>query len=191
MIKPLALMTEEIVENNTRLGWYGDADRPVATFPEAMALLHSEVSEALEVWRVWGTQDGTYHDVDLGAGSMQGGPPKPQGVGSEFADILIRLLDDVHLFGQLDGLEKALDRAGYLAISDSFPDNMNTLHNLICMADLSFEDTLTRTLEDRFASILVFLRQLCEQYGVDLETEYERKMAFNRTRPYRHGNKRI
>ena len=53
--KTLAQMTAEIVENNTAKGWYENC----ATFPEAMALLHSEVSEALEAWRHWGLKDVT------------------------------------------------------------------------------------------------------------------------------------
>lgn len=48
------------------------------SFGEAMALLHSEVSEAFEAYRSHGME---------------------KGVGSEFADILIRLLDDCALFG--------------------------------------------------------------------------------------------
>lgn len=115
--KSLAQMQAEIVEVNKALGWH---DKNV-TFPEAMAMLHSEVSEALEAWRVNDTDDATqYCGIDTCTL-----PHKPEGVGSEFADVLIRLLDD------------------------------------------------------------------CALYGVDLAAEYERKLAYNRTRPYRHGGKRI
>jgi NTP pyrophosphatase (non-canonical NTP hydrolase) len=106
--KSLAQMTGEILDLCHAKGWY---DQPVS-FGEAIALLHSEVSEALEAWRRWGTGDATSTDG------------KPEGVGSEFADVFIRLLD------------------------------------------------------------------YCSRFDVDLEAEYERKMAYNRTRPYRHGNRR-
>jgi NTP pyrophosphatase (non-canonical NTP hydrolase) len=112
-------MQHEIWLVNTEKGWY-DEDVPFFT---AMALLHSEVSEAVEAYRNWGTADATSKVIDQG----EHGPdalPKPEGVGSEFADILIRLLDD------------------------------------------------------------------CERWGIDLAAEYERKIAFNRTREYRHGGKR-
>lgn len=89
------------------------------TFGEAMALLHSEVSEALEAYRAHGLES---WDAPCTFGQKI---PKPEGAGSEFADILIRLLDD------------------------------------------------------------------CALFGIDLEAEYERKMAYNRTRPYRHGGKRL
>lgn len=84
--KTLAAMTQEVLEWCQSKGWY---DKPVS-FGEAMALLHSEVSEALEAWRIWGTDDGT-----AGSAITPGGDPgaKPEGVGSEFADLLIRLLD--------------------------------------------------------------------------------------------------
>lgn len=75
--------------------------------------IHSEVSEALEAYRIRGVEG--YTDPD----------GKPDDVGSEFADVLIRLLD------------------------------------------------------------------ASAAYGIDLEAEYERKMAYNEKRPWRHGGKRL
>ena len=111
-MKSLKEMQEEVLAVNLEKGWRGP-DVHVASFGEAMALLHSEVSEALEAWREIGMTERTREDG------------KPDDVGSEFADVLIRLLD------------------------------------------------------------------YCELFGVDLEAEYERKIAFNRTRPFRHGGKAV
>ena len=111
-MKSLKEMQAEVLAVNLEKGWRGPDVKEVS-FGEAMALLHSEVSEALEAYRSHGTEDFT----------REGG--KPEGVGSEFADVLIRLLDD------------------------------------------------------------------CDMFGIDLEAEYERKIAFNRTRPYRHGGKAL
>jgi NTP pyrophosphatase (non-canonical NTP hydrolase) len=184
--KTLAQMTAEIVENNTAKGWY----EKCATFPEAMAMLHSEVSEALEAWRSYGLQDATKTPWSFIDQPGEVHPPKPEGVGSEFADILIRLLDDAWLFGKID-LEKAAG-PGRFGVSDSFPDNMNTLHMLISRASVAQEfEWDAGDIAREFGGILVFLRQLSEKYGIDLPAEYERKMAWNRTRPYRHGGKRI
>jgi hypothetical protein len=192
--KTLADKTAEIVENNTRLGWYVNC----ATFPEAMALLHSEVSEAVEAWRRWGLKDFT--DSRSEQDELDGVLPKPEGVGSEFADVLIRLLDDAWLFGKLD-LDEALAAChGRFGIDESFMVNMNTLHVMIAKASMAHgsndweDEEGTRggwTWRKQFTAILVFLRQLSEHYGIDLEAEYERKAAYNRTRPYRHGGKSI
>jgi NTP pyrophosphatase (non-canonical NTP hydrolase) len=116
-VKSLQAMADEVYEIECLLGWQPNDNR----FGESMALLHSEVSEALEAYRQWGFEDTTRRIV-LATGQEV---PKPDGVGSELADVLIRLLSSAR------------------------------------------------------------------QYGIDLEAEYERKCAYNRTRTYRHGGKRL
>lgn len=119
MSKTLAEMKAEVNEYCQAKGW---RKHPLS-FGDKIALLHSEVSEALEAYRNWGLEDAT--GIDEAGFVVKTSPPKPEGVGSEFADVLIRLLDD------------------------------------------------------------------CAYFGIDLEAEYERKMAFNRSRPYRHGGKAL
>jgi NTP pyrophosphatase (non-canonical NTP hydrolase) len=99
-----------------RKGWEPDKAR---TFGDDIALLHSEVSEALEAYRMWKLDDATQPD------ELDSRMPKPEGVGSELADVLVRLL------------------------------------------------------------------HTCARYGIDLHAEYERKMAYNETRAYRHGGKAL
>jgi NTP pyrophosphatase (non-canonical NTP hydrolase) len=116
--KSFAQMQSEIREVNVANGWYDGAERP---FGDDVSLLHSEVSEMYEAFRQWGLDDATVQESARGTGQ----PPKPEGVGSEAADVLIRLLDT------------------------------------------------------------------CDRHGIDLGAEYERKLAHNRTRGYRHGGKRV
>lgn len=98
----LADMTAEVAAWTVRKGWRGD-DATARTFGDDVALLHSEISEALEAYRTWGTDRGVVRHV-LGASGDEThffvrdpddgyDDLKPEGVPSEFADLLIRLLD--------------------------------------------------------------------------------------------------
>lgn len=129
MSKSLKEMQDEVYAINRANGWYDDD----VTFGERIALLHSEVSEALEEWRVRGF--GRYYKVDdklfeasdplVGEWKKENTSLKPISVQSEIADVFIRLLD------------------------------------------------------------------FCYCYGIDLEAEYEEKLAYNATRDYRHGGRKI
>lgn len=112
----LTTMQAQVLECNKNNGWF-ESDRSVL---EGHMLLITEVAEASEAYRDHGLKDATKVPED----HRYGDPVKPEGVGSEYADILIRLLDQV------------------------------------------------------------------ERDGVDLVYEFHRKMAYNRTRGYKHGGKR-
>jgi hypothetical protein len=128
------------------------------------------------------------HVVRIGE-EVGDGERGPEGVGSEFADIFIRMLDDsVRYHFDLDGSLEP-DREVY-ALDDEFLVNINALHGLIARVtaatEVCYEDA-----EEAFAGVLSFLRQMCVRYGIDLMAEYERKMAYNRTREHRHGGRRF
>ena len=107
--KSLYIMLAEVRANNSAKGWRQNT----RTFGDHIALLHSEVTEALEAYRIHKMAPYTSPDG------------KPNDVYSEIADLFIRTLD------------------------------------------------------------------FCDMYGIDLQAEYERKMAYNRTRDFRHGGKAL
>lgn len=83
----------EIREINEANGWF-EGER---SFGDDIALLHSEVSEMYEAYREWEFEDATAQAVASITGEVA--LPKPEGVGSECADVLVRLLDTCERHG--------------------------------------------------------------------------------------------
>ena len=106
MSMTIKTLIEESNQTAKAKGWWEDPDRNIG---EILALIHSEVSEALEVYRLKGKD------------SLKG---KPEGFSVELADVIIRIAD------------------------------------------------------------------LCGEFGLDLENALTTKLSYNKSRPYRHGNKK-
>lgn len=92
-------LAADIYANAVAHGWWMKENKPlnaVTRIPECLALIHSEVSEALEAYR---ESDGTLEQItalqttSTTLSVQRGAPPKPVGFASELADVIIRVLD--------------------------------------------------------------------------------------------------
>ena len=93
---PLNQLAEEIHRTAVAKGWW-EEDR---NFGEVLALMHSELSEALEEWRDGRTR--TYFNmaggqVELGVWGSSG--EKPEGLPVELVDCVIRIFDFMYEAG--------------------------------------------------------------------------------------------
>ncbi|NUS01896.1 MAG: hypothetical protein HOV97_04955 [Nonomuraea sp.] len=175
--KLLSLMTAEVYEVNQANGWFDDNRE----FDDDVALLHSEVSEMFEAYRDHGYEDVTAQGCP--SQDFEGHLCKPQGFGSECADVLIRLLDTSFRQGMTflwDTLAEVGDYENFDPYR-SIGGHISRLHALI--ARIQPGTSLNPT--------LAYLVTWCRNLGIDLQGEYDRKLAFNATRGHKHGGKRI
>lgn len=55
--------------------------------------------------------------------------------------------------------------------------------------DIAFVEYIKDTFEDELADTVIRIFDLCEGFGIDLETHIRLKLEYNKTRPYKHGKK--
>jgi NTP pyrophosphatase (non-canonical NTP hydrolase) len=169
----LNVIQAEIEEVSRAHGWYEEA-RP---WTADISLLASEVSEMLEAYRDFGLVDATAPmEVDCKL-------KKPEGVGSEAADVIIRLLDTCGRYN----IQGDAVRPNETIHGEKFEDFTEVTFLLHC-AVVGFATAETQE-GNVWAAQAVYglLLEAAEQYGFDLEKEIIRKIAYNRTRPYKHG----
>ena len=162
-------------------GWW-DEER---TFGELIALVHSELSEALEAYRQYGDmlpRLRRFHQIDgwsTGLADEHGG--QPVGVPSELADVVIRIVDMAEYY------EGTLTAEGGTPEQASVGDWIALAHYWLSQA----YGEVPRYRATNLNNCLVVVYRMIEHYGIDLDAAIEAKMEYNRTRSYRHGGKAL
>jgi hypothetical protein len=201
----LADMTVEIRANNISKGHRpADGGPGTNTWGDYIALLHSEVSEALEAYRDHRLADTTVDHYDrihgfCAHGELRGGCSiaplsKPEGVGSELADVLIRFLDMCDVFGltpfDMDCGLADVESVDPPARIESFGDLLAWLHGLIA-AMIPPELEKEREFSVALPAFLRGLVTVAEIHRIDLTAEYTRKIAYDKTRAFQHGGRTL
>lgn len=187
-------------------GWW-ETER---SFAEIIALIHSELSEALEEYRN-GKPNLYYNCEELSPNY----PPamcnpkdkyeclnfykkdvcpykskKPEGIAVELADVIIRILDYCGKEGiDIDDILRCR-RAGNSYYT--LPELIAECHSLLSEA---YKDSKLKSTKGIvkicFAECINIIMFYCTENGIDIENIILLKHEYNRTRPYRHGGKVI
>lgn len=179
-------------------GWRGEGV-PARPAMDELALILSEASEAFEAYRTWGFGRVERHpngsDYELREGDDYGTACKPEGVGSELADVVIRLYDfayevgktEFHVLQSIQPIESTSEyfmlMARVAADASRFVYTWGEPHDAV-------EGEFVKS---QLSSQMDFMFTLTLQHAganmINLAAEYEAKFKYNYTRTFRHGGK--
>ena len=175
-------------------GWW-DEER---TFGDLIALVHSELSEALEAYREFGFVPIHVRKTGLGETLYERHLQKPVGVASELADVVIRVADMAEWYG----VDLAARIASLSLLSrpgeglDTFGDWITACHAWLSDTFRSYGSEtrgidLPGTWLIDMGMLIKCIQAMAAHYGIDLDAAIEAKMEYNRGRSYRHGGKAL
>lgn len=169
---------------------------------DAIALMHSELSEALEYWRKGNQPDDKLTNFD--------------GASVELADTIIRIWDTCAERGYwlVEALSGLLDKNGEgVIVSSDWVNGFNQLADRLANSeiigqqtsfatDLAFAhadltDTMLASLDEsdeeeigeHYAKVVLMLMAMGGKYKLNVAEAILVKMAYNKSRPYKHGKK--
>lgn len=197
-------------------GWYAKNEQDEfmqRDVGEVCALFHSEISEAVEELRKpsWAERKGIYYKDNDGAGPevpdapdlWAGSPPawlKPEGVAVELADLVIRLADSAEAWGVTEAVVAEISqqrcypdlKAVKSPVSEmaALHKSASDLYKHCSVRMLRWGKVSSIEVSVSVANLIIHIRALCRFFDWDLERAIKVKMAYNKTRPYRHGGKK-
>lgn len=180
------------------------------SFGDLVALMHSELSEALEeyragrpmVWHACMTSDDDTPCTKEGCGDWYNGKceltclsPKPEGIAVELADCIIRILDWMGK-EQMDAdklmyesTQRVMPEVPKRINNTSFGNCISRWHLLLSLGYVHWCREPREYAALRIALCMAEILDWAGKEGVDMDAIIREKMAYNRTRPYRHGGK--
>ena len=185
-------MIPEIHQNAIEHGWW-DGER---TNVEIYSLFHSELSEALEEYRM--ARPNCYIVGKYGiqiAGFGDDPDAKPEGVAVELADYIIRVLDyfGVRSWGmeEFEIYQKAYLESKIDLRNETVPRVIANAHYATSLA-FGYSDNKEDFLEKcMLTTAMIWISKWFEANSLDVQSVIRIKHAHNKTRPYKHGGKRI
>ena len=166
-------------------GWW-DEER---TFGDLIALVHSELSEALEAYREYGNTTNAWMElVDEDSDDRI-----PVGVGHELADVVIRVADMAEHYGVSFPTNTENSAVWHIKNVGSFGDWIAECHSSVSEVLATFKrfHANPETICGSLWGLLGHVFSMATHHGIDLGAAIEAKMEYNRTRPYRHGGKAL
>ena len=179
----MALQKEAHAIAKARGDWHTER-----TFGELIADVHAALSGALKEYRkhpdymAMSAKDVTWWQMDIG---------------SELADVVIRVADMAEWYGE--------NLAPYVSEFDGWGGKLayeglvTTFGEWVAVLHMTLSDACTAwyVREDRclwvnaLARVVALTQRMAAHYGIDLDAAIEAKMEYNRTRPHRHGGKAL
>lgn len=169
---------------------------------DAIALMHSELSEALEYWRKGNKSDDKLTDFD--------------GASVELADTIIRIWDTCAERGYklVEALSGLLDKNGEgVIVSSDWVNGFNQLADRLANSDIigketsfatdlafthadltdtmyvSLDESSDEKIGEHYAKVVLMIMAMSGKYKLRVAEAIPLKMAYNKSRPYKHGKK--
>lgn len=197
-MKSISELVTAAHENALSKGWWEEDRR----FGEIIVLIRSEVSEALEDYRngelpttVW--YEGKEFDKTVRSSRLDAICQKPCGIPSELADVIIRIYDCCGRYGWAERFEEVYNQIQNLEIEIPevcassllpFAENLEIINGWLTDA---YRANKPYDIVYYLALAAADTRLLAEKNMIDLDQAITEKMAYNATRPQRHGGKVI